>query len=137
MGIDLGSRRVGLAVSESGLLARPCSVLQHWTDESDLIRRISEMAADLQVERFVAGIPRTLRSDRFVTAARFEHFAEALRRSTGREVVLWDETLTTVAAEERMRAAGVPARKRAARIDMEAATVILQTFLDEQRRRTS
>ena len=136
LGIDLGTKRVGLAISESGVIAAPHSVLRGWSDREDLIHRIVKVAADLQVERFVVGIPRTLRSDQRITAAKFESFANALRQISGKEVILWDEALTTVEATELMRSAGVPVRKQASRIDMEAAAVILQSFLDDQAGRT-
>lgn len=137
LGIDMGSRRVGIAVSESGVLATPHSVIANSGDQEALLDTISELARELEVHTIILGIPRTRRMDAGFTEARFESLAEALRQKTCKEVILWNEALTTVEAESRLRAAGRKRREIDFRIDMEAASIILQSWLDARPGRPS
>ncbi len=127
--IDYGSRRIGVAVSQSGVLATPHSVVPN---EGDIIGKLASLAEQLEATTIVVGIPRRKFHD--PAEKTFEDFAERLRQKTCREVVLWDEALTTVDAAERLRAAGRKRRDAQRDIDMAAAAVILQSYLDEQRR---
>lgn len=126
IGIDYGSRRIGIAVSESGVLASPHSVVPN---EGDVVARIAALAAELEAERLVVGLARRARSAD--GEQKFRVFAEALRQKTCKPVELWDETLSTVEAAERLRASGRRrSRGRDDDIDMYAAAVILQSWLD-------
>ncbi|HSP35945.1 MAG TPA: Holliday junction resolvase RuvX [Thermoanaerobaculia bacterium] len=127
--IDYGGKRIGIAVSDSGVLATPHSVI---VNQGDVLSKLAGLGKQLDVETWVVGIPKRARST--AGEATFRAFAEALRQKTCTPVELWDETLTTVAAEERLRQSG---RKRRDDIDMYAAAVILQSYLDERARRTS
>ena len=127
IGIDLGARRIGIAVSDSGIMATPHSVMRN---EGDIIEKLSSLGRQLEAETFVVGVPRRPGAD----DRKFRDFAERLRQKTCREVVLWDEALTTVDAAERLREAGRNRRDAQRDIDMAAAAVILQSYLDEQRR---
>lgn len=133
----MGSRRVGIAVSESGVLATPHSVIANSGDRQVLLDTISALARELDVQTIILGIPRSRRTDAAMTEARFESLAAALRQKTCKEVVLWDEALTTVEASSRLRAAGKKGRELDSRIDMEAASIILQSWLDAQPGRLS
>lgn len=129
--IDWGGKRIGIAVSESGVLATPHSVMRN---EGDVIAALARLGNDLGVDTWVVGVAR--RSRTHAGEEKFVRFADELRQKTCKPVVLWDETLTTVAAEERLRQGG----RKAARtddIDMYAAAVILQSYLDERARRHS
>jgi len=126
LAIDLGSKRIGIATSASSEIATPHSVMRN---EGDVIARIANLGEQLGVELYVVGIARD--------AQRFKDFAERLRQRTCKEVVLWDEALTTVEAAEHLRAAGRKRRDAEREIDMHAATVILQSYLDAQNRRAS
>lgn len=137
LGIDMGSRRVGVAISESGVLATPHSVISNDGDEQQLVARLAALIEDLGVDVIILGIPRSLRRDAARTEEKFERLAAALRQKTCKEVVLWDEALTTVEASERLRAAGRTRRDLQAKIDMEAATIILQSYLDSRAGRLS
>lgn len=137
LGIDMGSRRVGIAISESGLLATPHSVIPNSGDAQDLIEKLTALVHELDVELIILGIPRSLRADAEITEKKFQRIADALRQKTCKEVVLWDEALTTVEASERLRAAGKKRKELQARIDMEAASIILQSYLDARNRRPS
>lgn len=125
VGIDYGARRIGIAVSESGILATPHSVM---ANEGDVIGRIDALGRDLEAETFVVGIARRAGGK---GEQRFRDFAERLRQRTCKPVVLWDEALTTVEASERLRAAGRKRREAEDSIDMHAAAVILQSYIDD------
>jgi putative Holliday junction resolvase len=135
VGIDYGGRRIGIAVSESGLLATPHSVIANDGDLDAVVERLSALAAAVDAEVLVLGVPRRAVSHR--GEEKFEHLAAALRQKTCKEVVLWDETLSTVEAAAQRRASGKRGRKINADIDMHAAAVILQSWLDHQSGRTS
>ncbi|HUF18803.1 MAG TPA: Holliday junction resolvase RuvX [Thermoanaerobaculia bacterium] len=137
LAVDMGSRRVGIAVSVSGVLATPHSVIANRGDLQGVLDAIAELADELEVGTIVLGIPRSKRMDASATEARFESLAEALRQRTCKEVVLWDEALTTVEATSRLRSAGKKGRRLDSRIDMEAASIILQSYLDARHRRLS
>ena len=131
IGIDLGSRRIGVAVSDSGSVATPHSIVRN---EGDVIAKLETLARELEAETFVVGIPR--RTHAAANDEKFRRFADSLRQRTCKEVVLWDEALTTVEASERLRAMGRNRRDAQRDIDMHAAAVILQSYLDDRARRT-
>ena len=119
MAIDYGARRVGIAVSDSGTIATPHSVLRN---EGDIVERLAALAGELGAETIVVGIARD--------EQKFHRLAERLRQKTCKPVVLWDEALTTVEAAEQLRAGGRRRRDAQREIDMHAAAVILQSYLD-------
>ena len=121
MAIDYGTRRIGVAVSDSGVLASPHSVVPN------------EGASELGADTIVVGIPRRQFHDS--REQTFRDFAESLRQKTCKEVVLWNEELSTADAADRLRASGRKRREAQRDIDMYAAAVILQSYLDEIRRR--
>jgi putative Holliday junction resolvase len=127
IGIDYGGKRIGIAVSESGVLASPHSVLPN---EGDVIARLEDLARELSADEFVVGVPRRTRTND--GEAKFQRFAEELRQRTCKPVVLWDETLSTVEAEARRREGGRKRREAQNDIDMYAAAVILQSYLDQR-----
>jgi putative holliday junction resolvase len=130
VGIDYGTRRIGIAISDSGVLATPHSVV---TNVGDSFERIAAIGREVEAELFVVGIPR--RAHASEGERRFRDFAEKLRQKTCKEVVLWDEALSTVEASEKLRASGRKRRDAERDIDMHAAAVILQSYLDEHRGR--
>lgn len=131
MAIDLGTRRIGIAVSDSGIVASPHSVLRN---EGDVVEKLASLGRELEAEAFVVGIPR--RTHASAGDQKYRDFAEALRQKTCKPVVLWDEALSTVAAMESLRAAGKNRRQAQKDIDMHAAAVILQSYLDDPVRRS-
>jgi putative Holliday junction resolvase len=137
VGIDYGKRRIGIAVSDSGVIATAHSTLSSDGSASAAVENIARLGGELGADRYVIGIPRTLRHDSARTEERFRLLAEALRQRTSREVVLWDEALTSVEAEASLRQRGHSAKEIRARVDMEAARIILQSYLDEHGRRAS
>jgi len=132
MAIDYGDRRIGVAVSDSGVLASPHSVVPN---EGDIIATLAALASQLDAETIVVGIPKRQFKDPKQQV--FRDFAERLRQKTCKEVVLWNEELTTADAAERLRESGRKRREAQRDIDMYAAAVILQSYLDEMHRRQS
>lgn len=124
MAVDYGARRIGIAVSDSGVLATPHSVVRN---DGDIVETLANLARQLEADIIVVGIPRRPHSDRHEKP--FRELAEQLRQKTCKEVVLWDETLTTAEAADRLREAGRK-RRDTRDIDMHAAAVILQSYLD-------
>ncbi len=129
MAIDYGTRRIGVAVSDSGVLATPHSVVPN---EGDIIETLADLARRLDASTIVVGIPRRQFPD--PREQSFHDFAERLRQKTCKEVVLWDEALTTASAADRLREGGRKRRDAERNIDMYAAAVILQSYLDEKAR---
>ena len=134
LGIDVGSVRIGVAASDpDGLLATPVETVRR--DRSDRhIRRLAQLATELQAVEVVVGLPRTL-ADRTGPAARdaIEVAAALARRIAPVPVRMADERLTTVSAQRSLREAGVRAKGQRAMIDQVAAVGILQSWLDQRR----
>ena len=128
MAIDYGGRRIGIAVSDSGVVATPHSIVKN---EGDVIEKLARLANELDVETIVVGLPR--RAHASPSEQKFRDLAERLRQRTCKEVVLWDETLSTAEAAAQLRECGVGRREAQRDIDMHAATVILQSWLDARR----
>lgn len=133
MGVDLGTRRIGLALSDSkGSIATPYITLDRGSDENDA-RAIAEIAIAEQVKEIILGHPLKLDGTRGDSALVAEAFADRLK-AAGAKVRLFDERLTTVEATKKLRSKGVKARQQRGKIDKAAATVLLQAFLDTKKR---
>jgi putative Holliday junction resolvase len=130
--IDYGGRRIGVAVSDSGTIATPHSVVKN---EGEIIDKLARIASELDAETIVVGIARRANSER--GEQKFRDFAERLRQKTCKSVVLWDEALSTAEAARQLRESGTKRRDAQREIDMHAAAVILQSYLDAQARRAS
>jgi putative Holliday junction resolvase len=126
--------RVGVAISdELGLFAHPRPHL----NGRDLVRLVGVLAtlADReQVGVFVVGLPRTLTGVEGAAARRAREFARRLAARTQRRVELWDEWLTTKEAHGKLRDQGLSEREARGRVDSAAAAILLQSWLDGQRR---
>lgn len=142
LAIDLGSKNIGLAVSDpTGLIARGLPTLRRSKRRADLAR-LRELVEAMQVERVVVGHPLQLKGYAGARAELAARFADWLRRELGLPVELFDERLTSWEAENllrRKRARGPGTRARPAKDDVDriAACVILQSYLDHQARRES
>ena len=135
LGIDVGERRVGLAVSDpTGTLARPLATLTV-ADERDALDRVMETVGRLVAESdglatIVVGLPTRLDGSSSAVTARVAAFVDALRRRTPLPVETGDERLSSREAESRLAAREPDWRKRKAKLDAAAAAVILQDYLD-------
>jgi putative Holliday junction resolvase len=134
LAVDLGSKRVGLAISDpTGTIAQPLTtVLAEPAD--GLVARLVEVARSNAAERFVVGLPLRLDGTHGPEATRARKVASLLRRVARVPVDLVDERLTTAAAERVLLSAGMKREGRKSRIDVVAATLILQSYLDGKRR---
>jgi putative holliday junction resolvase len=137
IGLDLGERRIGVALSDSaGTLATPYEVLTRSGDRERDRARLVALLDETGAELIVVGLPLSLDGSRGPAARQVEGEVEELRAQLGVPVELWDERLSTVEAERRLRAAGVRGRRRRHVVDQVAATVILQSWLDANRSRS-
>ena len=137
LGVDLGSRRIGLAASDaSGVLASPLRVLPRSDDVAADHEALLAAAGEVGADRIVVGLPLSLDGSRGPAAQAVLAEVDLLRaaaRPVGVEVDTYDERFSTVTAERGLRDARVGRSKRRARIDAAAATVILQSWLEAQR----
>ena len=132
LGIDFGERRIGLAISDpEGRLAVPLTTLERRNDRS-AVREIAEIARREGIGRLVLGEPIGLDGQRGEAAERVRRFGDRLAGITGLPVRLVNESLTTVEAQNRLRAAGVDPRREPERIDAVAAQILLQEALDSE-----
>ena len=133
LGLDYGSRTVGVAVSDPlGITAQPVELVRR-KEENKLRRtlaRIEELAGEYQAELFVLGLPKNMNSTLGERAEKSLEFGRMLERRTGLPVVMWDERLTTVAANRAMIEGGVRREERGQHVDALAAALILQGYLD-------
>ncbi len=137
LGIDAGERRVGLAVSdELGLVARPVGVVQGAGRRAALVEQVAAVARREDAARVVVGLPLNEDGTEGRQAGRARAFAALVARALRLPVELWDERLTTVAAEAAIRVQGRSTRtaRRRGSIDAVAAAAILQDYLDAQHR---
>ncbi len=133
MGVDPGTRRIGVAVSdELGMLARGVATLSATGEEADA-GELSELAKSLGAERIVVGLPRNMDGSEGERAQAARQLAENLASRTGLPVILWDERLTTKGAERMLIAADLSRARRRRIIDQQAAQWILQSYLDQWR----
>ena len=135
LGLDVGDRRVGVAVSdELGLTAQPVLTLVRKNRRQDL-GSLARLVRKYGCAQVVVGNPLYMSGDVSPQALKAQAFAQALQLQTGVEVTLWDERLSTTEAHRHLDAAGrVPADRRAV-IDQVAAVLILQSFLDSRAHR--
>lgn len=137
LAFDLGSRRVGVAVSDpTGTIAQPLTALPAEPGDT-LVQRLAALARDHDAGMLVVGLPRRLDGGMGPEARAARSLAEELRRTTGLEVRLVDERLTSAAAERTLLSAGASRARRRQLSDQVAASLILQSYLDSARHRGS
>jgi putative Holliday junction resolvase len=128
MAIDLGAARTGVAVSdELGMLAHPWKTLPG--GEASL-ESVVAAVAEIDPARVLVGLPRNMDGTSGPAAEAALAFAEALRGRVGCPVDLWDERMTTMAAQRALRESGRKARNQRGVVDQVAAQILLQSWLD-------
>ena len=135
MGLDFGSRTVGVAISDSLLLTAQGVEIIRRKEENKLrqtLARIEELIVENEVEEIVLGLPKNMNDTEGVRVELTKEFKEKLERRPGLPVYFWDERLTTVAADKAMMEAGIRRENRKDYVDMIAATLILQGYLDRR-----
>ena len=133
LGLDFGSKTVGVAVSDELLLTAQGVETITRKSEGKLrqtLARIDELISEYNVEKIVLGYPKNMNNTEGERCARTLEFKEMLERRTHLEVVLVDERLSTVSAEDILMESGVRREERKAHVDKIAAGFILQTYLD-------
>lgn len=137
LGVDWGERRIGLAVSWSGELASPLSVVAAQPSAEASAETIAKAAVDVEPDLIVLGVPAGNRHDADQIRQKFETIATALRQKICKPVVLWDESYSTTEARALRDASPRRRRRSQPPIDSAAAAVILQSYIDEQLRKGS
>ncbi len=133
IGLDYGTKTVGVAVSDAlGITAQGVETITR-KEENKLrqtLARIEELIDEYGVEEIVVGLPKNMNNSLGERAEACQEFADKLERRTGLPVVMWDERLSTVSAENVLIESGVRRENRKAVIDKIAAVFILQGYLD-------
>ena len=136
MGLDYGSRTVGVALSDELLLTAQAKEIIRRKEENKLRRtlaRIEELIQEFGVEKIVLGLPLNMDQTPSERSQLCLEFKDKIERRTGVPVVMWDERLTTVEADEIMDEVGIRGRERKEYVDMIAAQIILQDYLDNNK----
>jgi putative Holliday junction resolvase len=130
LGIDFGSVRIGLAVSDSERrIASPFGTYSRRDQERDA-EHFRQLVETEEICQIVVGLPVHLDGREGVKAREARTFGAWLKEITGLPLVYWDERFTTVEAESHLRAAGLTQKRRKARRDRVAAQILLQSYLD-------
>lgn len=135
MGLDFGSKTVGVAISDSLLMTAQGVEIIRRKEENKLrktLARIEELILEYEVGEIVLGCPKNMNGTEGVRVELTEEFKDKLERRTGLPVMMWDERLTTVAADKTMMEAGVRRENRKEYVDMIAAALILQGYLQRR-----
>ncbi|AGR06021.1 putative pre-16S rRNA nuclease [Listeria monocytogenes] len=132
MGLDVGSKTVGVAISDPlGWTAQGVETIQIDENRKQFgYDRVKELVLEYEVEKVVVGLPKNMNNTIGPRAESSKIYAEVLESRIGLPVVLWDERLTTSAAERTLIEADVSRKKRKEVIDKLAAVMILQSYLD-------
>jgi putative Holliday junction resolvase len=132
LALDPGSRRIGVAVSDpTGTVAQPLPSIDRG-DDRGWVAAVVSLVAQLEVAEIVVGLPRHMDGSEGQAAADARQMAETIRSRANVPVKLWDERLTTVAAERMFRESGVKTPRARRHIDGAAAVLILQGYLDHR-----
>lgn len=140
MGLDFGSKTVGVAISDELLLTAQGIEIIERKEENKLRRtlaRIEALILEYGVEEIVLGLPKNMNNSLGERAELSMAFKDRLERRTNLPVVMWDERLTTVAADKAMMEAGIRREHRKEHVDKIAACFILQGYLDYRNNKES
>jgi len=129
LGLDIGEARIGVAVCDPTRIV--CTPLQaiHRTNAAEDVARVAETARQAGAERIVVGLPLTMAGRRGRQARAVLRFRAEIQRVSDLPVDAWDERLSTVEAEARLREAGVQPSREKGRLDSAAAALILERYL--------
>lgn len=133
LGLDIGEKRIGIAVSdELGLTAQGLKTLERDGTDEDY-RQLAERVKEWDISKFVVGLPRNMNGTYGPQSEKVKEFMQQLTALVPLEVVYWDERLTTVAAQRTLIEGDVSRKKRKQVVDKIAAVFILQGYLDRIR----
>ncbi len=132
--LDPGRKRIGVAVSdETGLIATPVGTI-YVSSREQVVREVLRYLEKEEAGRLIIGLPLHLNGDEGIEAGRARDFARTLAKRTTVPIDFMDERLSSVEADRIMQEAGMRPQKRKANIDARAAAIILQSYLDAERR---
>ena len=132
LGIDYGTRRIGLAISDAtGMIARPLDTIQRTALEDDL-KKIEAAIEQFQPGEIVIGLPVSMNGQSSEKTEEVINFIDKMKKSIKIPIAQWDERLTTVIGERMLIDSGVRRENRKNMIDKVAAVVILQSYLDSK-----
>jgi putative Holliday junction resolvase len=130
LAIDHGDKRMGIAASDPlGMMAHPLEFISSEPFDEFLIR-LKEILDERETEQIIVGMPRNMDGSIGPQALKVEDFVAVLKKSVTVPVLTWDERLTTVMAEDKLREAGVSVRDAKKKVDASAAAVMLQDYMD-------
>lgn len=133
MGLDIGDKTIGVAVSDlMGLTAQGVTTIKRVGKKKD-IEEIKKIISEKQVNKIVSGLPKNMNGTVGPQGEKVQKFCELLKQETNLPIEFWDERLSTVAAERSLIEGNVRRENRKKVIDMLAAVIILQGYLDLQR----
>ncbi|MFD1358312.1 Holliday junction resolvase RuvX [Fictibacillus halophilus] len=135
LGLDVGTKTIGVAVSDLlGWTAQGVETIRRRPNhpEEDF-NRIKELISQYEIGEIVVGLPKNMNGSIGPSGEACQNFAKELESLTGLSVILWDERLTTMAAERTLISADVSRKKRKQVIDKLAAVIILQGYMDSQK----
>lgn len=133
MGLDVGDKTIGVAVSDlMGLTAQGVKTVKRIGKKKD-IEELKTIIAERQVNKIVSGLPKNMNGTLGPQGEKVIKFCELLQEQTGIKIEYWDERLSTVAAERTLIQGNVRRENRKGVIDMVAAVIILQGYLDRQK----
>jgi len=136
LGLDLGSRTLGIATSDSmGLIASNYGVIRHREEYARLVKEVSDLVNELKIDAIVLGFPKNMNNSIGPKGELSLKFQEELEKVLSIPVYLQDERLSTKSATDMLISADVSRKGRKKVVDSVAATIILQTFLDKEKNR--
>ena len=133
LGLDLGSRTLGIAISTSGVYASSLKVIRHNEEYDRLLKEVKDIVDEYKIDIIVLGLPKNMNNSIGDKGKLSMEFKEKLEKITGKEVVLEDERLTTVIANNALIKTDNSRKKRKEVVDSVAATIILQSYLDRRK----
>jgi putative Holliday junction resolvase len=133
LGLDLGSRTLGIAISTSGVFASDLKVIRHNEEYDKLLNEVKSIVDENNIDVIVLGLPKNMNNSLGDKAKLSYDFKEKLEKLTGKEVVLEDERLTTVIANNTLIDRDKSRKKRKQVVDSVAATIILESYLNRRK----
>lgn len=134
LGLDIGDRRIGIALSDGlGLTAQPMFTLHRTSNPKEDLRSLARMVRKHEVEELVVGLPLHMTGEESPQAKKTRAFANQLAEKTGLPLHLWDERLSSYEADQILKRSISDPAQRKALLDQVSAAVILQGFLDARR----
>lgn len=127
LGLDYGEKRIGVAISDPlGFTAQGIAIVK------DIDELKSALSPYQNIDKIVIGLPKTMKNEIGPSAQKVLDFIEILKRSFSVPIIAWDERLTSVIANRMFDEAGISEKKRRGKVDMTAAVLILQNYLDSK-----